>query len=160
MFNYDTAYFYIKKYDVIWWSNKFRLTLHIKKIAFMDQLTKREEEVMNKFWEKGEATVKEIIATYPEPRPSRTAISTFVKFLVDKGFLGHKPAGNNGFIYYPLIEREEYCGNNLNNVVQQYFNNSIRGVISTLVRDRKMSDDEVRDLINQVIEGNRQNEDQ
>lgn len=52
----------------------------------MDQLTKREEEVMNKFWEKGEATVKEIIATYPEPRPSRTAISTFVKFLVEKGF--------------------------------------------------------------------------
>ena len=52
-----------------------------------EQLTKREEEVMNKFWEKGEATVKEIIATYPEPRPSRTAISTFVKFLVDKGFL-------------------------------------------------------------------------
>ena len=51
----------------------------------MEQLTKREEEVMNKFWEKGEATVKEIIATYPEPRPSRTAISTFVKFLVDKG---------------------------------------------------------------------------
>ena len=74
----------------------------------MEQLTKREEEVMNKFWEKGEATVKEIIATYPEPRPSRTAISTFVKFLVEKGFLGHKPAGNNGFIYYPLIERDEY----------------------------------------------------
>ena len=49
----------------------------------MEQLTKREEEVMNKFWEKGEATVKEIIATYPEPRPSRTAISTFVKFLVE-----------------------------------------------------------------------------
>ena len=42
------------------------------------------------------------------------------------------------------------------NVVQRYFNNSIRGVISTLVRDRKMSDDEVRDLINQVIEGNHQ----
>ena len=119
----------------------------------MEQLTKREEEVMNKFWEKGEATVKEIIATYPEPRPSRTAISTFVKFLVEKGFLGHKPAGNNGFIYYPLIERDEYCGNNLMNVVQRYF---IRGVISTLVRDRKMSDDEVRDLINQVIEGNHQ----
>jgi len=54
----------------------------------MEQLTKREEEVMNKFWEKGEATVKEIIATYPEPHPSRTAISTFVKFLVEKGFLG------------------------------------------------------------------------
>ena len=110
----------------------------------MEQLTKREEEVMNKFWEKGEATVKEIIATYPEPRPSRTAISTFVKFLVEKGFLGHKPTGNNGFIYFPLIERDEYCGNNLMNV------------ISTLVRDRKMSDDEVRDLINQVIEGNHQ----
>ena len=122
----------------------------------MEQLTKREEEVMNKFWEKGEATVKEIIATYPEPRPSRTAISTFVKFRVEKGFLGHKPTGNNGFIYFPLIERDEYCGNNLMNVVQRYFNNSIRGVISTLVRDRKMSDDEVRDLINQVIEGNHQ----
>lgn len=93
---------------------------------------------------------------YPEPRPSRTAISTFVKFLVEKGFLGHKPAGNNGFIYYPLIEKEEYCGNNLMNVVQRYFNNSIRGVISTLVRDRQMSDDEVRDLINQVIKGNHQ----
>ena len=111
----------------------------------MDQLTKREEEVMNKFWEKGEATVKEIIATYPEPRP--------------KGFLGHKPAGNNGFIYYPLIEREEYCGHNLKSVVQRYFNNSIRGVISTLIRDKKLSDDEIRDLINQVVEGNRQEND-
>lgn len=95
----------------------------------MEQLTKREEEVMNKFWEKGEASVKEIIATYPEPRPSRTAISTFVKFLVDKGFLGHKPAGNNGFIYYPIIEREEYCGNNLKYVVQRYFNNSYLAAI-------------------------------
>lgn len=31
----------------------------------MEQLTKREEEVMNKFWEKANATVKEIIATLP-----------------------------------------------------------------------------------------------
>jgi len=123
----------------------------------MEQLTKREEEVMNKFWEKGASTVKEIIATYPEPRPSRTAISTFVKFLVEKGFLAHKPAENNGFIYYPLIEKDEYCGSNLKAVVQRYFNNSIRGVISTLIRDRKMSDDEVRELINQVIEGNSKN---
>ena len=70
--------------------------------------------------------------------------------------MGNNLLENNGFIYYPLIERDEYCGNNLKNVVQRYFNNSIRGVISTLVRDRKMSDDEVRELINQVIEGNRQ----
>jgi len=39
----------------------------------MEQLIRR-KEVLNKFWEKCEATVKEIIAIYPDLSPSRPAI--------------------------------------------------------------------------------------
>ncbi len=54
----------------------------------MEQLTKREEEVMNKFWEKGEATVKEIIATYWKSHSTLTLLATqdlptFLYYMID-----------------------------------------------------------------------------
>ena len=53
------------------------------------QLTKSEMEIMNVLWDKAEGmTTHEIIEQYPEPKPAYSTIATFLKILVNKGFVG------------------------------------------------------------------------
>ena len=86
----------------------------------MKPLTEREEEVKNFFWESGALSVRDVVALHDEPKPSRTTVATFVKFLEQKGYLDHK-VESTGFIYFPIIEREDYCGQNLKSVIRRKF---------------------------------------
>ena len=112
-------------------------------------LTEREEEVMNFFWEGGELSVRDVISLHDEPRPSRTTVATFVKLLEQKGYLNHK-VGNAGFVYFPIIEREDYCGHNLKNVIRRYFDNSIQNVVNFLIKSEYHSDEETKEIIFQI----------
>jgi Penicillinase repressor. len=56
----------------------------------MIKLTAKEDEIMAFFWEKGAMHVKELIELYPDPKPHFNTISTMVRALEAKGFLGHK----------------------------------------------------------------------
>ena len=120
----------------------------------MKPLTEREEEVMNFFWESGALSVRDVVALHNEPRPSRTTVATFVKFLEEKGYLDHK-AENKGFVYFPIIEREDYCGHNLRNVISRYFDNSIHNVVNFLIKNEECSDVEAKELISQVSDKRR-----
>lgn len=115
----------------------------------MKPLTEREEEVMNYFWDKGALSVKEVVEFHDEPRPSRTTVATFVKFLEQKGYLDHK-VENTGFIYFPIIEREDYCGQNLKSVIRRYFDNSIQNVVNFLIKSEEYSDEEAKGIILQI----------
>lgn len=115
----------------------------------MKPLTEREEEVMNIFWENGPLSVRDVVALHDEPRPSRTTVATFVKFLEQKGYLDHK-IESIGFIYFPIIGREDYCGHNLKSVIRRYFDNSIHNVVNFLIKNDGCSDMEAKELISQI----------
>ena len=115
----------------------------------MKPLTEREEEVMNFFWESGALSVRDVVALHNEPHPSRTTVATFVKFLEQKGYLDHK-AESTGFIYFPIIEREDYCGQNLKSVIRRYFDNSIQNVVNFLIKSEEYSDEEAKEIILQI----------
>ena len=117
----------------------------------MRPLTEREEEVMNFFWESGALSVRDVVALHNEPRPSRTTVATFVKFLEQKGYLDHK-AESTGFIYFPIIEREDYCGQNLKSIIRRYFDNSIQNVVDFLIKNDGCSDIEAKELISQIFD--------
>lgn len=120
----------------------------------MKPLTEREEYVMNYFWDRGALSVREVVEFHDEPRPSRTTVATFVKFLEQKGYLEHR-AENNGFVYIPIIQRNEYCGHNLRNVIRRYFDNSIHNVVNFLINNEYCSDEDAKELIAQIT--NRKN---
>ena len=61
----------------------------------MKQLTEKEEELMNLFWERGPMFVREIVELYPDPKPHFNTISTFVRVLVQKGLVWHVQFGNS-----------------------------------------------------------------
>ena len=52
--------------------------------------------------------------------------------------------------YYPIISLEEYSNGRLNGIVSKYFNNSPLSAVSTLVKEEKISVDELKKLIDMV----------
>ena len=102
----------------------------------MKRLTAKEEEVMGWFWEKGPLFV----------------LSTVVRGLEEKGFVGHKAYGNT-YQYYALVSRDDYRKGTLRGVISKYFDNSYRGVVSMLVQEEKISVEELKELIKQVEDG-------
>lgn len=115
----------------------------------MEKLTVKEEECMEFFWVKGPLFVKDLLELYPEPKPHVNTLSTVVRGLEAKGFLNHKTYGNT-YQYFALKSREEFKKGSLKEVVMRYFNNSYMSAVSTLVKDEKISVDELRELIRMV----------
>jgi BlaI family transcriptional regulator, penicillinase repressor len=115
----------------------------------MKHLTNREEEIMEIFWAKGSIFVKEVIELLADPKPHYNTISTVVRGLEEKGFLGHEQFGNT-YHYFALISREEFSKNSIKNLVSKYFNTSYASVVSMFVEENKISTEEIQELIRQA----------
>lgn len=116
----------------------------------MKSLTQKEEEIMNHYWEFGDMQIRELQAHYDEPKPHVNTLSTLVKILEDKGFLGHRALTARCFQYFALISREDYRGGTLANVVNKFFGKSYKNAVSALVKDEKISLEELKELIKEV----------
>ena len=121
----------------------------------MHRLTAKEEEIMSFFWDKGSLFVKQIHESYPEPRPHYNTLSTIVRGLEDKGFVGYTAYGNT-HQYYALVTKEEYRRHSLKNVIARYFDNSYRRAVSALIEEEALSIDELKALISHVEHQNRE----
>lgn len=115
----------------------------------MKHLTNREEEIMDIFWEKGSLYVKEIVDELADPKPHYNTISTIVRGLEEKGFVGHEQFGNT-YRYMAVISREEFSKNTIKNMVGKYFDKSYASVVSMFVQEEKISLEEIKELIRQV----------
>lgn len=115
----------------------------------MKRLTRKEEEIMNLFWEKGPMFIRELLELYEEPKPHFNTLSTMVRTLESNGFISHETFGNS-YRYFPAVTREEYSKNTLSGVIRTYFNNSYLNVVSTLVKEEKISLEQLRELISEM----------
>ena len=105
----------------------------------MKKLTEKEEEVMELIWKIGPCSPKDVVAKYPEPRPHINTIATMFQFLEKKGYLDHKPVGR-GYVYFPIIEKEDYGTKKLDSVIDRFLDNAYMNVVSALVREEKVSE--------------------
>ena len=115
----------------------------------MKHLTAKEEEVMRIFWNEGAMFVRELLAYYDEPKPHYNTVSTLVRGLEEKGFVGYKAYGNT-YQYYALITEKEYKASALKNLVSQYYNNSYTNVVSTFIEEEGISLAELKELIHTI----------
>ena len=122
--------------------------------GIMKRLTAKEEEIMGYFWKKGPLFVKQLLEYYEEPKPHFNTLSTIVRGLEDKGFLSHNTFGNT-YQYYAAVSETEYSKGTLKNVIAKYFNNSYLGVVSSLIKEEDISVDELRKLLDEVEQGNK-----
>ena len=118
----------------------------------MKRLTRKEEEVMKILWNLKKAFVKDIIEEYDDPKPHYNTISSLVRLLQDKGVIGFKQYGNT-YQYFPLMSKEEYRKTFMKQVVNDYFDNSVKSAVAFFVKEKHLSDAEIDELIKMIREG-------
>ncbi len=95
----------------------------------MKELTKAEQQVMHHIWELNKSFLKDIVEAFPEPRPAYTTISTVIRVLVKKGFVGYNTHGKV-HEYYTLVGREEYF--------RYHFKTPCSNIITIIIKDKPM----------------------
>lgn len=115
----------------------------------MKQLTAKEEEVLGYFWANGPLFVRQLLDLQEEPKPHYNTLSTIVRTLEEKGYVGYKVFGNT-HQYYALISEDEYSKKTLKQIVDKYFDNSYTRVVSTLIEEEALTLDELQELIQQI----------
>ena len=115
----------------------------------MQKLTNKEEELMQHFWQHGAMFVRDVLLLYDDPKPHFNTISTMVRTLETKGFIGHESFGST-YRYFPTVTQDEYSKRVLGNVVTRYFENSYQQVVSALIEEEKISIEELEELIRKV----------
>ena len=115
-------------------------------------LTRAEEQVMQILWKLGKGFQKDILESFPQPRPAYTTVSTVIRVLVKKKFIGFKTYGKINE-YYPLISRTEHFKRKLKPIITNYFDGSKRDLASFFANTHlNLSElEEVKSLIEEKI---------
>ena len=115
----------------------------------MIKLAKREEQIMQVYWELGPAFIKEVIPHLPDPRPHYNSVATMVKILEEKGFLDHEPVGNV-YRYFPTVSREEYQKHDMKDIVKKYFDNSYPRMLAFFAKEQKLTESQLKEILDMI----------
>ncbi len=111
-----------------------------------EKLTAKEEETMLLLWEYGPCSVKELLEHFEEPRPHINTLSSFVRILEKKGFVGHMPGHHGGFNYYAVKPLSEFRKGVAGRFIKKYFGNCF-SMVSQLIEDEQLNADELQELL-------------
>ena len=115
----------------------------------MKELTKAEEQIMQVLWDLNRAFVKEIIDRLSDPKPAYNTVSTIVRILQDKGFVGHETYGKS-HCYYPLVDKDTYTRKFLKNFIGNYFQNSFSQMVSFFAKEENVDLKELEKILEQA----------
>lgn len=118
----------------------------------MEKLTQQEEEVMLYIWELGSCFIKDIVAKFPEPKPPYTTIASNVNNLKRKKYVEAKLYGNT-YLYTPCITQDEYKRVLMGGIIQYYFANSYKEMVSFFAKEQKLSANDLEEIIDIIEQG-------
>jgi predicted transcriptional regulator len=108
-------------------------------------LTEVELELMDVLWERGRATVSEIVESLPDERLAYSSVLTMMRILEQKGYVTHEKEGR-AFLYRPLVDRRQAQKSVLGYLLKRFFNNSPEMLVVNLLEHEEMGPDEVKRL--------------
>jgi BlaI family transcriptional regulator, penicillinase repressor len=115
----------------------------------MKELTKAEEQIMQVLWEIEQGFVKDILDKLPAPKPAYNTVSTIVRILEKKGFVGHKAFGKS-HQYHPILAKDDYKKQYMKHFIGNYFGGSFQRMASFFAKEENLSLEEM-DQIMQAI---------
>jgi predicted transcriptional regulator len=111
----------------------------------MKLLTKAEEQIMQVLWQLDKGYVRDILDKLPLPKPAYNTVSTIIRILEKKGFVGYVAYGKS-HEYYPLIDKKVYRKNYFKGFIQNYFGNSYQALTSFFTNEQDLSLSELEEL--------------
>jgi predicted transcriptional regulator len=121
-------------------------------------LTEAELRLMQVIWQKGKATVPEVIEALNEtpPAPAYNTVLTTMTILERKGYLRHTaPKVGRAFVYRPVVSRRKASGNAVRHLISRFFGGSAEALILNVIEDKKLGEAElkrVRELLKEKPE--------
>ncbi len=110
------------------------------------ELTRAEEEIMRVLWQLERAFVKDVLAELTESKPAYNTVSTIIRILEKKGLVGYTAYGKT-HEYYPLITEEQYRRFQTEQLMSNYFDNSLKKLVSFFVNEKNVSLSEADEII-------------
>ena len=107
-------------------------------------LRKAEEQFMQYLWEIGKGFLRDIVEKFPNPRPAYTTVSTVIRVLVKKGFIGFRTYGKVNE-YYPIVSKEEYFKKQVKPILSSYLSGS-PSTFASYFTDSKLSLSELEEV--------------
>lgn len=117
----------------------------------INYLTAAEENLMKLFWSLNSFYLKDVMEQHPEPKPHQNTVSTYLKILVEKGYLTTEKEGRI-FKYSVAVPMEDYRNFLLKEVAANFFDNSGKDILEFLFRENLLHKDDLREHFDLKIE--------
>jgi BlaI family penicillinase repressor len=103
-------------------------------------------EVMELVWQRGEATVADLVERISQDRPvSYTTILVAMQKLEKKGWLAHRTAGR-AYVYRPVHSRQQVRRRLLRDLLHSAFRDDPRLLLASLLEESPMNNEELEEL--------------
>jgi BlaI family penicillinase repressor len=123
---------------------------HLAKSKLTDSLSRRERQVMNILFQRGEATVAEVMGDLPDP-PTYSAVRSILRILAEKRLITHREDGPR-YVYLSAVNPDRAANEALNQVVKTFFDGSAEAAVTALLRlsDAELGDEEIDKLRDRI----------
>ena len=112
----------------------------------MRDLPQGEFEVMDALWDRGEATVKEILSALGSGRKlAYTTVATLLNRLRDKGYVEAEER-NFAYVYKPLVPREQVVRRKLDDLVARVLGGSMGPLAAYIAEKRNLTPEQIKML--------------
>jgi BlaI family transcriptional regulator, penicillinase repressor len=117
-----------------------------KRSSGIEVLSRRERQVMDILFRRGEATAAEVMGDLADP-PTYSSVRSILAILVEKGHVKHREEGLR-YVYFPVSNTSDVREDALRHVIRTFFNGSPDQTIAAVLRlsDAKLSDEEIASL--------------
>lgn len=109
-------------------------------------LTEAELRIMDVLWEKGPATVQQVLDCLPpKPALAYNSVLTTVRILEKKGYVEHLKDGR-AHVYRPLVGRKEASRSEIRHLLSRFFSNSHEELVLNILEERGLDAQELERL--------------
>lgn len=109
-------------------------------------LTEAELRLMNVLWQRGPATVHQLLQALPtNPSLAYNSVLTTIRILEKKGYVKHIKDGR-AHIYMALVGQKEATRFEVRNLLSRFFKNSHELLVLNILEDKEIDAEELRRL--------------
>jgi len=114
-------------------------------------LTEAELRIMNVLWERGSATVHEVLQALPtEPTLTYNSVLTIIRILEKKGYVKHAK-DKRAHVYTPQVDRKDASRFEVKHLVKRFFGNSDELLVLNILEEKSIDPVEL-DRLRQLLE--------
>ena len=113
-------------------------------------LSRRERQVMDILYRRGEATVAEVMTDLPDP-PTYSAVRSILRILMEKGMISHREDGPR-YVYLPAVNTDRAADDAMKHVIRTFFDGSAQQAVAAVLRmsDAELSDEDIAALSEKI----------